>query len=261
MNLLPIAAFTARRIVSRRKTLVLALLAAAPPLFVIVVRRFAPPRALDPFFETIPLFYLVFLCQILPLFFAGSVVRDAVEDRTASFVLTTPSSRTAFVFGAWLGVVPPIVVMIATSAACTFAAWRAGTGPIGGPEDLVLFGRLSATAAAGALVYSALFTLLGLVVKWPTVVGILYYGIFELFLGFIPGAPRRLALSSYLEALLEPPFRTRAQLIAEGPAGIDVPITPGDARLVLAGVLLAASVALYFRSRTRDFTDETATAR
>jgi hypothetical protein len=261
MNFFTIAAFNARRAVMRRKTLVLAILAAAPPAFVVVVRRFAPPRALDPFFESIPLFYLTFLCQILPLFFAASAVRDAVEDRTASFLLTTPTSRASFVFGAWIGMLPPLLVLTAASAACTFAAWRAGTGPLFGAEDAAACGRLILVSSYGVFVYTGLFTWLGLVVKWPTVVGILYYGVAELFLGFIPGSARRLALSSCFEALLGPPFRTRADLMAEAQAGLDVPLSPTTA--LYAPLITAAIVAILLarRARTRDFVDEAPTPR
>jgi ABC-2 type transport system permease protein len=255
-NLLWVAMFTARSVVSRRKTVLLVALAAAPAAFGAIVRRFAPPGQADPFFESLPLLYVVFLCQILPLFFAGSLVRDAVEDRTAAFLLSTPTSRTAYVFGAWLGLLPPLCVMLCASAVAAFAAWRAGVEPWWTPEGRLLLGELTGVACLGAVVYSALFTLLGLYVKWPTVVGIAYYGVVEALLGFLPGPPRRVALSSYLEALLDPPFRTRAALVAEANPGLDAPIAKSTAWIVLASALAAALLLMARGARRRDFVDE-----
>jgi hypothetical protein len=259
MNLLLVAAFTAKQVVARRKTALLVCLATAPAVIGLIVRRFSTPRDGDPFLETMPAFYLIFLCEILPLFFAGSLVRDAVEDRTAAFLLTTPTPRTSYVFGSYLGLLLPLCVILCVSVGTSFAAWRGGVDEWWRPDrELPLALNLAGVACLGATIYAAAFTWLGLVARWPTVIGILYYGVVELFLGWMPGPPRRLALSSYLDVLLAAPFRTRGEIVHEAQPGAELPILPADARLVLLVVFLAACALMALSARRRDFVDDAA---
>jgi hypothetical protein len=257
MNLLLVAGFTAKQVVARRKTVLLVCLASAPAVIGLIVRRWSTPHENDPFLDTAPSFYLIFLCQILPLFFAGSLVRDAVEDRTAAFLLTTPTSRTAYVLGSFLGLLPPLCVIIALSVGTAFAAWRGGIDDWWRPDhELPLALNLAGVACVGAIVYAALFTWLGLVAKWPTVIGILYYGIVELFLGWMAGPPRRLAVSSYLDVFLAAPFRTRGEIVGEQPGAGDLPIDPASARVTLLVIFAAALLLMTVSARRRDFVDE-----
>jgi hypothetical protein len=254
-NVAIVAAYVARRVASRRKTLLLVALASTPALIGLVVRRFGGPPSVDPYFRTAPIFYAVFLCQIMPLFLAGSVVRDAIEDGEAAFFLTTPTSRAAYVLGSWLGLAAPLAALFLGSITGCVVAWRGG---FGGGIDAATIGEafaLFGVSMIGAMLYAGLFTWIGLVTKWPTVIGVAYYGIVDAFIGSLPGPPRRAALSAYLEALLPRRFEGRAVLLAEAQPGVDTPIDPWTARVVLL-VAAATIVFLLVRSaRRRDFAD------
>ncbi|HYC79317.1 MAG TPA: hypothetical protein VEI02_16990 [Planctomycetota bacterium] len=262
-NLLLVAAFTAQQVLSRRKTAVLLLLSCVPAAFGLIIRYFAAGANADPFYWAAPLVYTAFLCQVLPLFFAGSLIRDAVEDRTAAFVLTTPVGRSTFVFGTLLGLIPPLVLLTVGSVVLTFAAWRHGVEAWwSDPEPRALLLNLVGVASVGTCLYAALFTLLGLVVKWPTVVGVAYYGLFELFLGFTPGPAQNLPLSTSLEALLRPPFRRRVEFVAEE-ARLPAQLlrSPSEGALTLLIATAVICLALVWRARNRDFAEESAAAR
>jgi ABC-2 type transport system permease protein len=263
-RVLPIAAITVRQIVSRRRTLVMLLLALAPAGLGLVARYFGAPYPGTPFLEIIPTVFTGFLVQIVCLFFGSSLVRDAIEERTAAFILTTPTSRRAYVVGVLLALVGCVLVILELAILATFVVWGVGLpgpfsgGAVFGPECLSLMG----VVAIGVMVYSALFTLLGMLTRHCAVVGVVYYMIFEVFLAFVPGPARNLAISAHLDALLHERFVTRRLLSADlfderAPYAIGAAV----AGLVLALVFVGLVWGLVSRARRHDFVDLAEVAR
>lgn len=212
-----VLAHTLRQQLSRRRGIVLVLLVLLPSAIGILARHFGAPDSKEAFHATVPNLFVGFLLQVLALFYGASVVRDSIEDRTAMFVLTTPTSRTSFLLGVYAALVVNILILIEAGVVSAFLTWSAGlpeplphAAPFG-PECLSLMG----VVAVGVPIYAALFMLLGLWTRHSAVLGVVYYVVFEVFLGFVPGPARRLAISAHLDALLDPSFVTRRVLSAE----------------------------------------------
>jgi ABC-2 type transport system permease protein len=256
-------ALTLRQLVSRRRSLVLVLLALTPAALGVVARYFGAPYPDTPFLGVVPNVFTGFLVQILCLFYGASVVRDAIEDRTAVFILTTPTSRMAYVLGTWAALVVNVLVILELAIVAAFLVWGAGLpgpfpgGEVFGPECRSLMGVI----AAGVLVYSSLFMLMGMYTRHCALLGVVYYMMFEVFLAFVPGPARRLAISAHLDELLHERFETRRLLSA---AMFDertpYEIGPGLATATLVAWFIVFMGTLLYRSRRHDFIDLSADA-
>jgi ABC-2 type transport system permease protein len=257
-NVALVFAHTLRQILSRRRSIVLVLVALMPAALGIVARHFAAPYPKTPFLTTVPILFTSFLLQILSLFYGASVVRDTIEDRTAMFMLTTPTSRTSFLLGVYAALVVNLLLILELAIATTFLTWGAGVpgefpgGVLFGPECRSLMG----VVAIGVLIYAAMFMLLGVWTRHSAVLGVVYFMVFEVFLGLVPGPARRLAISAHLDALLDERFETRRVLSAEmfhRPASYE--ITPTLASVTLTIWFVVFMTALLWRGRRHDFMD------
>jgi ABC-2 type transport system permease protein len=205
---------TLRQLLSRRRSIVLVLLALMPAGLGVLARFFAAPYPDTPFLTAVPILFVSFLVQITSLFYGSSVVRDAIEDRTATFILTTPTSRRAYLLGVYAALVADLLVLLELAVVATFLTWGAGvSGPFSGGEP---FGpeclSLMLAVGVGVFVYSALFMLIGMYTRHSAVLGVVAYVLFDGFLASVPGPARRLAISAHLDALLDPRFVTRRTL-------------------------------------------------
>lgn len=229
-NALLVAAFTIRQLLWRRRIVMLLFLASIPGLFGILARSFAPPTASRGFVDVLPELFVAFLVPIVSLLTSGNVVRDGIDDRTIVYPLSTPIGRKPYAVGCALGAftVSAFTVLVAVGSA--WIGWRAGIAR-GTSDDGALMTNLAAVSVFGLVVYVPFHALLGALFKFPTVIGIVVYGVVDLLLATLPGVVRRTAPSAYLEALLDPSFTTRNA--ASEAADVFIAITPSEARLVI----------------------------
>src|SRR6188508_534693 len=133
---------TLRQLLSRRKSIVLLLIALFPAAIGVLARYFAAPYPDKLFLVMVPNLFNSFLVQILALFYGASVMRDGIEDRTATFILTTPTSRRAYVLGAYAALVVNLLLLLELAIITAFLTWGAGLpddfpgGVVFGPECL-----------------------------------------------------------------------------------------------------------------------------
>jgi ABC-2 type transport system permease protein len=251
-------AMTLRQLLSRKKSIVLVVIALFPAGLGVIARFFGAPYPNTPFLGTVPNLFNSFLVQILALFYGASVMRDGIEDRTTMFILTTPTSRRAYVLGAYAALVVNLLLLLELAVIAAFLTWGAGLpdrfsgGVVFGPECLSLMGAV----AVGVAIYAAGFMLLGLYTRHSAVVGVVYYMVFEAFLGSVPGPARRLAISAHLDALLDERFITRRMIGAavfdqQVPLEIDVTMAAVTLSIML-GLFLTALLA---RAARHDFID------
>jgi ABC-2 type transport system permease protein len=250
--------FTLRQLAARRRSIVLVFLTLVPSVLGVVARYFGAPYPDSPFLGIVPNLFTGFLVQVLCLFYGASIVRDAIEDRTAVFMLTTPTSRISYVAGVYAALVVHVFVILELGILAAFLVW--GAGVPGSFEGGVPFGpecaSLMAVTAAGVVVYAALFMFIGMYTRHCAVLGIVYYMVFDVFLAFVPGPARRLAISAHMDALLNERFETRRLISAEiFDEQIAHEISPTVAALTLVGWIVFLGAALAARARRHDFID------
>lgn len=133
------------------------------------------------------------LVPVVALVFASASLGDAREDGTLVYLWLRPMDRWPVVVGAWLAAItvslPLTVVPLAASAVLS-----------GGGAELV--GATSLAAFVGVIAYSALFVLLGLLVKNSIVWGLGYVLVWEGIVAAFGSFAARLAIRGYTRSIL-----------------------------------------------------------
>lgn len=130
---------------------------------------------------------------IVSLVFASAALGDAREDGTLVYLWLRPIDRWPVVVGAWMAAVTVSLPLTIGPLAIAAAATQGGS-------DLVMATILA--SIMGVIAYSALFTLLGLLVKNSIVWGLGYILIWEgVISGFAPSAAK-LAIAGYTRSII-----------------------------------------------------------
>lgn len=241
-------AMTVGRLCRAQRLLVLVLLYLLPIGLVVIVRQFGSdsPRHLE----------MVVLLNLLPytlipltaLLTAPGLIRDEVEEQTLTYLLVRPLPR-------WLIYVAKLTATIVVTAALAAVFATATEATIWwGHEDFARIvperaAKLSALFALALVGYNAVFGALGLFVRRPLVIGVLYMIVLEGILANIDFVFRRGTVMYYFRVLvlrwLEP----------DDPGGwsIDLDMAPGAIEcvttLLTASLVLTALAAFTFTVR------------
>ena len=233
-----------------RRSLLMALLVAAPVAFavlyrVLVATHGTPPLGPSDLYALMLAIYWV--RNVLPLaalFYATSLVADEVEGRTLTYLLTRPLTRASIFAGKFAAYLATTFTLALPAAVATFFILMTAPGaPALGPAAADLLRDLGVMLLA-LVAYGALFALVGVLLKRPVIPGLLFLYGWEL-LANLPGYLPRLTLTAWLRSLI------RHRPAEEGLAGLFQQVLPGDqALLVLVGlslVLLSAAAWIFSR--------------
>lgn len=185
---------------------------------------------------------LSFFMPVMAMIYGSSLVRDEIDDRSITQVVTSPMDRMATYAGYYLGlaasVCAAILLVLTTGFLVFFGAlgFGAGSGHV--------YGSMVALVVIGSFAYSALFILVSVLISRPVYFGLLYAFIWEGYIGSIPGNIRLLAVKHYVRSL-------GAHWIDVGAISKYHASTPGDAATVLAVLSVGLLVvgALVFRQK------------
>lgn len=168
------------------------------------------------------------LVPVVALVFASASLGDTREDGTLVYLWLRPMARWPVVVGAWLAAIT--VSLPLTVVPLGVAALLSG----GGGE---LLGATTLAAVVGVVAYSALFVLLGLIVKNSIVWGLGYVLVWEGVVAAFGSFAARLAIRGYTRSILT--------------SITDIDLDLGDLPLAagIAVPLLAAAAALALASR------------
>ncbi|TDT17176.1 ABC-2 type transport system permease protein [Ilumatobacter fluminis] len=171
---------------------------------------------------------------VVSLVFATAALGDAREDGTLVYLWLRPIDRWPVVVGAWLAALT--VSLPLTLGPLALAAVLSG-------EAGTIFGATMLASIVGVVAYSAVFLLVGLLVKNPIVWGLGYVLIWEGVISAFGSSAAQLAISGYTRSIVT--------------AMTDVDVDLGDQSLA-AGVIvpiLVAVVALFVAARRLDGMD------
>jgi ABC-type transport system involved in multi-copper enzyme maturation permease subunit len=202
-----------RRSFAARRTLFLLAFALLPGAVAWCLARFAQRIAASDIATHIG--WLLFLQIVLPsvaLVGGTAVIAEEVEDRTISYLFSRPIHRASLLLGRWLATL--VVLSILLSIGAAFLVWcatqpavegvistRHGLGPPASrllDEGIAL--PLLQAGLLGVLVYSALFSISGVLFKHPMIVGVGYAFVIEGFLANLPGKNQALTIQYYLRS-------------------------------------------------------------
>lgn len=174
---------------------------------------------------------LAVIVPIVALVFASASFGDTREDGTLVYLWLRPMHRGPVVVGAHAAsltvVLPLTVVPVVAGAALADSS-----------VDVIVASAVASTV--GAVAYSALFVLLGLLIKRAIVWGLAYILVWEGISAALGTAAARLAIRGYTRSILTDVTGVDLELgDLSAAAGVIVPLLVAGAALVLATVRLA----------------------
>lgn len=214
-RLLPVLTLTLRQFAAGKIARVAVVLSLLPALFAAIY--LIRPEGRAPYALLTDLFRNLWAPTLLPivaLLLATSAFGNELEDRTLPYLTLKPVSRLRIVLGKWAASL--LVALGALLFGLAVTALIASRGPVetasraAAPADLLpLVGAMAAGTVAGAVLLTAVFLLVGLVIPRALLAGMVYVFAWESLLGrFLPGvqslSARHVAESVFVGALGDP---------------------------------------------------------
>lgn len=213
-----------RQLLTRGRALALVLLGGFLALLSLVVGN--SDNVDDPIEDGVLLLDLAGLTLVVPvvaLVFAAASLGDLREDGTLVYLWLRPMGRAPVVIGAWLG-------SILVSLPFTFPALVLSAVLLDAGSDVVVAAAVA--TAVGVVAYSALFVLLGLLVRNAVIWGIGYVLMWEGLIAGFGTATARVAIRGYTRSILASITEVDLRL-----SGLSLPAA-------IAGALIIAVLAL-----------------
>ena len=196
-------ALTLRQFLRGKRLLVLALLSLVPAGFAVLLRclddrQGATPREL----EFGILFFLVphVLLPLTALLYGCGMILDEQEEQTLTYLLIRPLPKWALYLTKLLATTCMVWLLGLVFVVVSYLAIYVGSSQFLDVFPLKMLGTFGVMALALAA-YAAVFGLLGLVVKWSTVVGVVYIAVIEGLLANLDFAVRKLTVNYYFRVL------------------------------------------------------------
>jgi ABC-2 type transport system permease protein len=225
MTFVEIAKLTLRAVLGRRRTLLMALLAAVPILVGLLVR--ANSDGVDDVGATIDGLVVRIVLPLVALVFGTAALGSELDDGTAIHVLTKPISRATIVLAkvAVAGTLTALLVIPSTVISAVLLA-EPGTAIV------TVSLSLAAGVLAGSFLYAALFAALSVITSRGLIVGLGYALIWEgLLAGLLPGT-QVFSVREYVRGIIN----------QVSPSVIDSVV--GSGAVLYAAVALVASLAV-----------------
>jgi ABC-2 type transport system permease protein len=194
----PVFALTLRSLLLQRRTIVLALVAAAPVVMALVYALARSPGSHDHSFysDLVQQLFVPTVAALIALVFGVSAFGDEREDGTILYLVATPQPRlelvVAKIAAAWAAA---LVLLVPSLIASGLLSLRTGVtaGLIGWP----LLGVVLASLA-----YCAASVLLSLYTRRPIVIGVLYILLWEGSIATFAASAAKLSISAYGRAFV-----------------------------------------------------------
>ena len=178
--------FSSRKLLLNRRWVIVALVAALVAVVMGYVASQTQGGDLDAGSTLLSALVLTFLLPVMALIYGASMIRNEIDDRSITHVITSPLDRRVSYLGYYLSLIGVLAVMLVIIGLVGWSAFFLYSGS--GAEALSLLLSYSLLLIIGAVVYSSLFLALGVVLKQPIYLGLLYAFVWEGLIGSVPGA-------------------------------------------------------------------------
>ncbi len=191
-----------------RRSLLMGLLVGLPVILAIVYRvllaadvpnRAVPP--LDLYALVVAVYWIRNVLPLMALFHATSLIADEVEGKTLAYLLTRPLTRASILAGKFAAYLATSLGTALPAAVLTFFILTTARGWSGVGASVPDLFRDLGVVALTLLVYGALFTLLGVLLRRPVIPGLLFLFGWELMAN-LPGYLPRFTLTAWLRSLI-----------------------------------------------------------
>jgi ABC-2 type transport system permease protein len=145
--------------------------------------------------------FLQFLVLIVPLFYGTSLISDEVEQKTLTYLFTSPIPKSIILLGKFFALIAISTLIIVLSALITYFILIGQMGAYKLIEHLPTLYKDTGVLLLGILCYGAFFTFLGARTKHPIIIGLLFSFGWESIVSYIPGQVKRLTIMHYLQSI------------------------------------------------------------
>ena len=234
----------------RRKGMMLALLALLPVALMLAGRIFGMERGGGTlFFLRVLLPFYHYINTLVFVFLGCSILGEGIGDRTITYDLMCPLSRTAIYAGKMLSYIVSSLLILLTALLAAYLVCMAGVGTEALSRNLPLLYAAGVMTAAAALLYGAFFVLLSLLLKRAVLVAIILTISLDGFLAHIPLKISACSPFVHLRNLMavladEPLFR-------EMPNGMRIDLSPAHSlcTLIILWLVFTAAGGIVFKKK------------
>lgn len=234
-----------------RKSLVMALLLLLPAFlaatFRLIARSAATVDGFDLYGVVVAIYYIRNALPLAALFFATALIADEVEGRTITYLLTRPVTRASILAGKFAAYLVTTLALALPGIVASYFLLVSIRGMSQISLNALELLRDLGVAALALCAYGAFFALLGVLLKRPTIPGLLFLFGWEL-LANLPGYLPRYTITAWLRSLIthRPADEGLAELFGQT-------LPAGEALGVLAGIVILGLAGAYGIFSRREF--------
>ena len=155
--------------------------------------------ALDDGSSLMDLLILSFIMPVICMIYGSSLIRNEIDDKSITQVITAPLDRAVSYFGYYLSLATSLSLIMLL---INLVGWLAFFSQKGiNSDSFGILVAMSGLSIIGTLVYSALFLTTGVIFKRPVYFGLFFAFIWEGFIGSIPGAISSYTIKHFIRSI------------------------------------------------------------
>lgn len=184
-GILAIFKYSTRKILFNRRWVITLLIA----LLVAAIMGYAGSfdgNALEDGSFLMDILVLSFIMPIIAMIYGASLIRNEIEDKSITQVITAPLDRSISYIGYYISLAASLSLIMIFINLIGWLAFFAQNGISG--DAFEILAAMIGLSIIGSLVYASLFQLTGTIFKRPVYFGLFFAFIWEGFIGSIPGA-------------------------------------------------------------------------
>lgn len=218
-------------------------------LFVVAIMAYATTQEMDRLdggTDLIDFLILSFFLPVMAMIYGSSLIRDEMDDRSITQVVTSPMERAVTYTGYYLGLSVSVTIIMLVTLTAGFLSFFGGTEM--DSEAWGIYRSMVGLVIIGSFVYSALFIMISVLISQPIFFGLFYAFIWEAFIGSIPGRMQLLTVKHYIRSIGSEWIDYGA--ISEYPNATSL----GDSAIVLTAFVIAVFILGAYLFREKEFT-------
>jgi ABC-2 type transport system permease protein len=191
--------YSVRKLLTNRRWTIVLMLAVLIGVVMGYSASLNSSAALDQGSDLLSLLVLSFVLPIMAMIFGASMIRNEVDDRSITPVVTSPVDRRVSYLGYYLSLILVLMVSLLVVTAFGWAGYYLVSGI--SPDAVGLLLAYLGVLMLGAVVYSSLFLVMGVVLRQPIYLGLIYAFVWEGFIGSLPGAIGNITIMRQLRVI------------------------------------------------------------
>jgi len=142
---------------------------------------------------------LLFLMPIIVMIYGSTLIRDEIDDKSITMVLTSSLNRIWSYIGYYISLILTMSLIMIAIVSTGFFSY-VGVTKVTSDALTVYYGMMG-LVIIGSIVYSSLFLLFSILIEKPIYLGLFYAFVWEVFVGSLPGKIKKVSINYYLKCI------------------------------------------------------------